>query len=79
MGMILFNQATTFDNKIFIPFQLDKNDIFDNIQEPFYRLTSKEKDRRLAISNRIKNALLSKGYDNCDIDFWTMRIMVEIP
>lgn len=78
MGTILFKQATTFDNKIFIPFKLDNKDIFDNIQEPFYSLTSKEKDRILAISNRIKNALLSKGYNNCDIDYWTMRIMVEI-
>jgi hypothetical protein len=84
MGMILFSEAKSFQfdyktKKTIIPFVLSDNDIFANIQEPDYSLTIAERTRRKAIWNRINNAMIQKGYNSCNINFYTMTISVDSP
>lgn len=86
MGMILFSKATSFQSdyktiKTLIPFSLSDSDFFDSIQEPMYNLTSKDKERKSEVFNRIKTAMIQKGYDkdSFSVNFWSMSISVDSP
>ncbi len=81
MGMILMKQSRQFRDfdgeKILIPFTLSDDEFFDNIQENFINLTHSERHRKAVVWQRIKDAMLSKGYEDVLIDFRTMTICVE--